>query len=117
VGVLQEVCDERAGEKIYKTYTGVKSVLVVKPLPPASEKDLFDQYWYGDPYSDATPWSKRGISAATTLTLNSRRPDRIQKGFEFVEVKLEDHGPIQYKRIPVRHRSTKRPAWKTSQGL
>jgi len=96
---FKKLCDERAGEKIYKTFAGVKSVLVIKPLPPATEKDLFDQYWYGDPYSDATPWSKRGISAATTLTLNSRRPDRIQKGFEFVEVKLEDHGPIQYKRI------------------
>jgi hypothetical protein len=45
---FKKLCDERAGEKIYKTYTGVKSVLVVKPLPPASDKDHFDQFWYGD---------------------------------------------------------------------
>ena len=48
---FKKLCDEKSGEKIYKTYTGVKSVLVVKPLPPATEKDLYDQFWYGDPYS------------------------------------------------------------------
>jgi hypothetical protein len=96
---FKKLCDEKAGEKIYKTFTGVKSVLVVKPLPPASEKDLFDQFWYGDPYSNATPWDKRWMSTASILTLNSRRPDGLQKGFEFVEVKIEVHGTTQFKRI------------------
>lgn len=96
---FRKLCDEKSGEKIYKTYTGVKSVLVVKPLPPAREEDLFDQFWYGDPYSNATPWDKRWMSTASILTLNSRRPDRIQKGFEFIEVKIEDGGTTQYKRI------------------
>src|SRR5258706_6935690 len=50
---FKKLCDEKSGEKIYKTYTGVKSVLVVKPLSPATEKDLYDQFWYGDPYSDS----------------------------------------------------------------
>ena len=59
-------CDTEAGEKIYKTFTGVKSVLVVKPLPPATEKDLYDQFWYGDPYS-ASATSARGESAARRL--------------------------------------------------
>ena len=57
---FKKLCDEKSGEKIYKTHTGVKSVLVVKPLPPATERDLFDKFWMGDPYSDATPWDRRG---------------------------------------------------------
>jgi hypothetical protein len=96
---FKKLCDEKAGEKIYKTYTGVRSLLVLKPLPPARENDLFDQFWYGDPYSNATPWDKRWMSTASILTLNSRRPDGIQNGFEFVEVKIEVHGATQFKRI------------------
>ena len=96
---FKKLCDEKAGEKIYKTYTDVKSVLIVKPLPPAKESDLFDQFWYGDPYSNATPWDKRWMSTASILTVNSRRPDRLQQGFEFVEVRVEHLGTTQYKRI------------------
>jgi len=84
---FKKKCDTESGEKIYKTYTGVKSVLVVKPLPPASEKDLFDQFWYGDPYSNATPWEKRAESAALRLA-SQRAPiayDQLGRGFDFVE--------------------------------
>lgn len=84
---FQKKCETEAGEKIYRTVSGVKSVLVLKPLPPATEKDLYDQFWYGDPYSNATPWEKRGESAAISLTLNSRRQDRRQIGLDFVELK------------------------------
>jgi hypothetical protein len=83
---FKKLCDEKSGEKIYKTFTGVKSVLVVKPLPPATEKDLYDQFWYGDPYS-ASATSMRVDNAAGTLvypdapiSMNERG-----KGFEFVE--------------------------------
>jgi len=87
---FKKLCAEKSGEKIYKTFTGVKSVLVVKPLPPATEKDLYDQFWYGDPYSDATPWDKRGETAARRLTGDSRRPDGVvQRGLDFVEIKNE----------------------------
>jgi hypothetical protein len=96
---FKNMCDERSGEKIYKTYSGVQGVLVVKPLPPATEKDLFDQYWYGDPYSDATPWDRRATDAATRLTLDSRGPYGIQRGLEFVELKMDENNPIQYQRI------------------
>jgi hypothetical protein len=90
---FKKKCDTESGEKIYKTFTGVKNVLVVKPLPPATEKDLFDQFWYGDPYSNATPWSERGEQAAMMLTLYSRRPSGRQKGLDFVEIKDEfDNG-------------------------
>lgn len=87
---FKKLCDEKSGEKIYKTYTGVKSVLVVKPLPPATEKDLYDRFWYGDPYSNATPWSERGDTAARRLTGDSRRSDGVvQRGLDFVEIKNE----------------------------
>ena len=36
---FKKLCDEKSGQKIYKTFTGVKSVLVIKPLPPATEKE------------------------------------------------------------------------------
>jgi hypothetical protein len=95
---FKKLCDERAGEKIYKTYTGVRSVLVVKPLPPASDRDHFDQFWYGDPYS-ASATSVRARAAASILTLDSRRPTGIQKGLEFVEMKLDVDGGTRYQRI------------------
>jgi len=84
---FKRLCDEKSGEKIYKTYTGVKSVRVVRALPPATEKDLYDQFWYGDPYSNATPHEKRGESAALKLASPSDpiAYDQIGRGFDFVE--------------------------------
>ena len=64
---FKKLCDEKSGEKIYKTYTGVKSVLVVKPLPPATEKDLYDQFWYGDPFSNDSALEDRGERVAALL--------------------------------------------------
>lgn len=83
---FKKKCDTEAGEKIYKTFTGVKSVLVVKPLPPATEKDLFDQYWYGDPYS-ASAHSQRGKYEAAILASPSAPISFGQsgRGFDFVE--------------------------------
>jgi hypothetical protein len=87
---FKKKCDTEAGEKIYKTFTGVKSVLVVKPLPPASDKDNYDQFWYGDPYSGA-PTSKRSESAAVRLVMNwrNRLGTGSQRGLDFVEIKNE----------------------------
>jgi hypothetical protein len=84
---FKKLCDEKSGEKIYKTYTGVKSVLVVKPLPPATEKDLFDQFWYGDPYSHDLPGENRGERVARTLIghVEFINKDYAQDGFHFIE--------------------------------
>lgn len=83
---FRKKCETEAGEKIYKTFTGVKSVLVVKPLPPATEKDLYDQFWYGDPYS-ASAHSQRGKLEAAILASQDTpiAPNVIGRGFDFVE--------------------------------
>jgi hypothetical protein len=96
---FKKLCDEKSGEKIYKTFTGVKSVVVLKPLPPATEKDLYDQYWYGDPYTNATPWSERGEHAARLLTGSFGfdgtavgAPTGEQAGLQFVEYPSDETG-------------------------
>ena len=83
---FKKLCDEKSGEKIYKTYTGVKSVLVVKPLPPATEKDNYDQFWYGDPYS-ASVHSQRGRLEAAILASPDAPVSAGQagRGLDFVE--------------------------------
>jgi hypothetical protein len=84
---FKKLCSDESGEKIYKRFSGVKSVFVTKPLAPASEKDLFDQFWNGDPYSNATPHSGRAESAAWKLA-SKTLPVEFGKrgnGFEFVE--------------------------------
>lgn len=88
-------CDTEAGEKIYKTFTGVKSVLVVKPLPPATDKDHFDQFWYGDPYS-APAHSQRGILEAINLTSRTAPVSygKYGRGYDFVEIKDERHSTV-----------------------
>lgn len=97
---FKKKCETEAGEKIYKTYTGVKSVLVVKPLPPATDKDHYDQFWYGDPYS-ASATSERAMLASSILTLNSRRPSGVQKGLDFVEIKNQSgEGYVRITRPP-----------------
>ena len=58
-------CATEAGEKIYKTFSGVKSVVAVKPLPPATDADLYDQYWYGDPYSNTSTFDREHLHALT----------------------------------------------------
>ena len=90
---FKKKCDTESGEKIYKTFTGVKSVLVVKPLPPANGNALYDQFWLGDPYSNATP-GERGESAALklaslTLPISFGKEGR---GFNFVEFPTNAEG-------------------------
>lgn len=49
---FHKLCKEKAGVKVYKTVKGVESVLLTKPRPAVSadERELFDQFWRGDPY-------------------------------------------------------------------
>ena len=84
---FRKKCETEAGEKIYRGLAGVKSVVVTKPLPPATERDLFDQYWLGDPYSNATPTSTRAEAAAALLAWPEGpiSPSERGRGFDFVE--------------------------------
>lgn len=87
---FRKLCAERAGEKIYKTYTGVKSLLVLKPLPAATEQDLYDQYWMGNPYSTANIGPDRGVRLASTLLRDREFTHQWgERGFEFVEILLD----------------------------
>ena len=87
-GKFKQLCDSEAGEKIYKTFRNVKSVYIAKPLPPATEKDLSDQYWRGDPYSDATPHPERSTLIALSFVEKSDRvaSNVIGRGYDFVEM-------------------------------
>lgn len=95
---FKKKCNENAGQKIFKTFTDVKSVLVTKSLPPAVERDLYDQFWYGDPYSLALEGKNRTQIVAERLIANVRLkkdPPNEEQGFEFVEVKAGE----QYERL------------------
>lgn len=105
---FKKKCETEAGEKIYKTFSGVKSVLVIKPLPPATEKDLFDQFWYGDPYS-ASAVSNRAEAGARKLTLDSRSSaGRIRRGLDFIELRNEVGEYIRITRSPSNDRKPSR---------
>ena len=91
-------CATEAGEKIYKTFSGVKSVVVVKPLPPATDADLYDQYWYGDPYS-APAHSRRGYMEAGTLLGPSPLSNFPGVGFDFVEFRKHEATGDRYIRL------------------
>ena len=86
---FKKMCDEKSGEKIYQSLRGVKNVVVTKPLPPATEKDLFDQYWFGDPYS-ASATSQRSVHAAGKLVYPNApiAENKLGAGLEFVELEL-----------------------------
>jgi hypothetical protein len=88
---FKKKCDADAGEKIYKTFTDVKSVLVVKQLPPANDNALSDQFWLGDPYSNATP-GERASSAALRLASQTLPASfgNEGRGFDFVESSTAD---------------------------
>jgi hypothetical protein len=99
---FKKLCDEKSGEKIYKTYTGVKSVLVVKPLPPATEKDLYDQFWYGDPYSDDLPGEDRSDRAAANLVGGRQfvtEYSYADSGYGFIELRVEKEGNWNFQRM------------------
>lgn len=90
---FRKLCAEKAGEKIYKTFTGVKSVLVVKPLPPATDMDHFNQYWYGDPYSRPATSVRTEVAISTLVwSEGPLSPSTRGAGFEFAEAQLPSIG-------------------------
>ena len=84
---FRSLCEQKAGAKIHKTFSGVKTVRILKPLPPADDHALSDQFWLGDPYSNATPTSRRGLHAALKLASHTLPTSfgTQGRGYDFVE--------------------------------
>ena len=100
---FEKLCDERSGYKIYKTFTGVKSVVVTKPLPPATEKDLYDQFWKGDPYSTEIVSSDRAIMHALTIVGRQKFVGaRGDIGLDFFEI-ADANGNDRYLKVEPLH--------------
>lgn len=89
---FKNLCDTKSGQKIYKTFTGVKSVLIVKPLPSATGEDLSDQFWYGDPYSDGAKGGDRSGYFASQLARRPVPDTSAFVGFDFVEYLSDREG-------------------------
>ena len=98
---FKNLCDTKSGEKIYKTFAGVKSVQIVNPLPPAQPTDLYDQFWYGDPYSSRFAGEDRTIWAARQLLSNWPKNGRglPDVGLDEIEVPVLKNGQTQYQRM------------------
>ena len=79
-------CKNDSGENVYETFPHVNSIIVLKPLPSASDRDLSDQFWYGDPYTNATPATDRAERVASTLLGTVRFAAGESRGFDFVEM-------------------------------
>lgn len=83
----QKICKEKSGVKVYRQVTGVKSLVVLTPLPSSKDADNFNQYWYGDPYSG--PASEFRQRAKYSVLVSKRAPVRdkvLGQGFDFIEV-------------------------------
>lgn len=92
-------CKNGSGEHVYETFPHVNSVVVLKALPPASDRDLSDQFWYGDPYSNATPAKDRAERLASTLLGAVRFAAGQSQGFDFVEMLAPGESGSEFVRI------------------
>jgi hypothetical protein len=83
---FKKKCDTEAGEKTYKSLRGVKSLLIIKPLPPATDADNYDQYWYGDPYSSSATSVRTEVAASKLVWPDGPVSKGVRgRGFDFVE--------------------------------
>ena len=71
---------------------------MVKPLPPATADDVRDQFWYGDPYSDATPSDRRHLSSTSVLMRDRPVFGEYSKGLEYVEIVRSESGKVVIER-------------------
>lgn len=85
----ERLCAEKAGIRIYRKVSGVKSLVVLKPLPPSTDSDNFNQYWYGDPYSGpASEIRQRATYSTIVSKLAPISEKEAGEGFDFIEVPL-----------------------------
>lgn len=88
-------CAEDAGEQIYRRVHGVDGLLLLKPRQQATDAQLRDQYWLGDPYGHDSVLPDSEIRNFIGY-LNERNvaTTRVtsKPGYQFVETKDPDGG-------------------------
>ena len=85
-------------------------MLVTKPLPPASEKELYDQFWYGDPYSDTSTYDRNIMHALQLLETTVVERKVSGYGFDFYELRKGSEKP-EYVRV---YTAKEVPFWRES---
>jgi hypothetical protein len=101
-----KLCQEQAGEKIYKVVDGVEGFLILKPRKPTRDmKEYRDQYWMGDPYghSDLEAEKPEHVFLADRRAYDGETIKiRPIAGYNYIEIQLKDYEhPERYKRIEV----------------
>lgn len=98
----EKLCAEKSGIKIYRKVSGVRSLVVLKPLPQSTDADNFNQHWYGDPYSGPASEMRQRATYASLVTRFAPGADReAAEGFDFVEVPVggEIVGSLPFARV------------------
>ena len=75
----QQLCNEKAGEKIYKVVDNVEGVYLMRPRKVAG-KELYDQFWMGDPYGYSA------LEARFPGTLTADRSGKTISGEELTPI-------------------------------
>lgn len=91
-------CNEDAREEIYKVVENVEGIFIAKPRAEATDADLRNQYWMGDPYGYSPLEAKH--PASTYLHRRSGKTvSQVMltpiEGFRFVEMENPDYPNAQ----------------------
>lgn len=96
---FQKRCKEKAGETISRTVDNVRGLLLLKPRRQATEAELRDQFWRGDPYGHDSMLPDSEIGNFLRY-LNERDVPTIRRtsrpGFSYVEAKDALRGYLRY---------------------
>lgn len=96
---FEKRCAADAGEKIYRTIENVKGLLLLKPRQQATDVQLRDQYWRGDPYGhdSIVPDSeiRNFIGYLNDRNVATKTPTS-RPGYQFVETKNPGGGYTRF---------------------
>lgn len=102
-------CKQDAGEKIVQVVHNVEGIFIAKPRMKASELNLNDQFWMGDPYGyseyEAAHPAAAYLFDRSGKTITSLELTPI-KGYPFVEIVnpsyVKDNGEAKYLRYTLK---------------
>ena len=85
---FEKLCNEKAGEKIHKVIGNVEAVFLEKPRSRASEVELRDQFWLGDPYGYSLAEALNPAGAFLHDRVESTGDTKFSaiKGYKYVEM-------------------------------